>query len=155
MNWVAKMSKYMGIIRQKQSKNRRKSKSRAKTAKTRTTTGTHGRASRAHDHVSLHHGLCALPRVARGGHCFARSRRFLIATFWPLFDLSLDLGSSCFEPRLQLCLIYMPQLHLAWIKLSHFSKKLGLNHRNLQSTLNKPKPSVIGENMHKSQINAN
>ena len=36
-----------------------------------------------------------------------------------------------------------------------FTLKLGLNHTNLQSTLNKPKPSIIGENMHKLQINAN
>jgi len=66
--------------------------------------------------------------------------RFLL----PL-DLGLGLESLCFGPPLQLFLINMSQLHLAWIQLTHFSKKLGLNHTNLQSTLNKPKPSVIEE----------
>ena len=68
MNWVLIRSRYMGIIKAKSSKNRRKSKSHAKTEETRSTTRRTA-VPRAHDRASLHHGPCAphgQPVVATG-----------------------------------------------------------------------------------------
>ena len=86
-----------------------------------TATGTHGRACRGHDHESQHHGPCWSAWPARGWLYSGRSVCFLNDVFWLPLDLGLGLESSCFRPILQLCLIYMPQLHLAWVQLIYFS----------------------------------
>jgi len=75
MNWVLIRSRYMGIIKAKSSKNRRKSKSHAKTEETRSTTRRTA-VPRAHDRASLHHGPCAPP---------PRAVRLTTASpWWPL-----------------------------------------------------------------------
>ena len=96
----SKMSRYMGILRAKHSKNRRKTKSRVKTKKTRRGQGTHGRAwlgarpcispqTMVATTVSLW-WLLVLPV-----DLVSRTTRFRL----PL-DLDLGLESSCFGPPL-------------------------------------------------------
>ena len=150
------MSRYMGIIRQKQQQNGQKPNSHAKKINSRSTSR-HARPCVAgHTTVrpstmarACYHGQTVVGTVPPGLAASRTSRfSFLRTLIW-------NAESSCIELILQLYLIYMPQLHLAWIRITHFSQKLGLNHTNLQSILNKPKSSVIEENIHKSQINAN
>ena len=121
MNWVPKMSRYMGIIKQKQSKNCRKTKSHAKTAQpARTTRRTAVRPGCTTVRPSTtghapHHGQPVVATVP-GGLAAPQTLRFDL--FWTLIWAA---ESSCIGPNLQLFLIYLPQLHLAWIQLSHFS----------------------------------
>ena len=142
---VLYMSRYMANIKTKQSKNRRKSKRHVKE------TGNRGNNRPPRP--------WAPPRPGRGSHWLW----WLLGSPPPRFGLSvLRLGpqvfaflgvfwaSSCYH-----LLILMALTSLAWIHVKHFSQNLGLNHRNLQYTFNKPKSSIMEENMHKLQINAN
>ena len=68
----------------------------------------------AHDRAS-HHGQPVVATVLPGPFV---SRTTHFGFLWTLIWAA---ESSRIGPILQLCLIYMPQLHLAWIQLSHFS----------------------------------
>jgi len=90
----------MGIIKQKQSKNRRKTKTHAKTAQSARTTrrttirpSTTGRAP--------HHGQPVLATVSAG---LAAPRTLHFDLFWTSVWAA---EPSCIGPILQLCLIYM------------------------------------------------
>jgi len=150
MNWLPKMSMYMGIIREKQRKNRRKTKSHARNGKIRSTTGTHGRVSRAHDRASLHHGPCIPPpwavrppRAARGGHCPARSIWFSNDAFW--LPLDLDLG----------CWIFMYWAYFATLLDLHASPSFSLDstHTFLLETWLESYKSAINTQQAKTEHN--
>jgi len=121
--WILNRVLIHHIIKEKSSKNRRKTKRHEENGKNGESQGRTAVHPWTHDRASHHDGSCALPWPARGGHCPARSRRFLNDAFCAPLCLSLGLGSSCFGPPLQLCLIYMA---LNFIKLgfkSHISPK--------------------------------
>jgi len=83
-----------------------------------------------------HHGPWWAPRSAHGGLCTVRSRSFLNAAFWCTFWAS---GFALDLPVLGLLslLFNLSSLGLASTDLVHL--KLGPNHANLQSQLNKAK----------------
>jgi len=104
---VLKMSRYMGIIRQKQQQNGWKTKGlEEKPERPRTRRRTAVPAGRTTVRPP-HRRPCIPPQAARGGPCLARSDASSTQRFALPLDLGLGLGSSCFGPPLQLYLIYM------------------------------------------------
>jgi len=65
-----------------------------------------------------HHGQAVVPTILAG---LAAPRTIRFGFLWTLIWAA---KFSCIGLILQHCLIYMPQLHLAWIQLSHFPKNL-------------------------------
>jgi len=128
MNWVLNKFRYISIIKEKQSKNRRKTKNRTKTGKT----------------------DCAPPTT---GRCGSHGQP-VVGSVWPGPDLSHS-AAFCLPLVLRLGPRILPMLghfgshllssliHMA--PTSFFFLLLGLSHMNLQSKLEKPKTSVIGE----------
>ena len=114
-------SRYINIIRQTPAKTARKRTATRENPHGCTHQGKHGRACWVHDRAPPTIGRASLQWAARGGHCLARSDTSSTQHFGFLWTLIWVAEPSCIRPILQLCLIYMPQLHLAWIQLTLFS----------------------------------